>query len=130
MAKETEVYIGRRLREARLSRGLSQTALGKRVGVTFQQIQKYEKGANRIGGSRMWDLSCILGVPVSFFFEGLSCSEKYVAVPVKEVLSPLTRHSIQLAKDIDSIRDEPLKLHVIRLVKSLADPRLTNSSRV
>ena len=75
MAKETEVYIGRRLREARLSRGLSQTALGKRVGVTFQQIQKYEKGANRIGGSRMWDLSCILGVPVSFFFEGLSCSE-------------------------------------------------------
>jgi transcriptional regulator with XRE-family HTH domain len=54
MAKIAETHIGRRLREARLLRGLSQTALGKRVGVTFQQIQKYERGVNRIGGSRLW----------------------------------------------------------------------------
>ena len=128
MAKATEAHIGRRLREARLSRGLSQTALGKRVGVTFQQIQKYERGANRIGGSRLWSLSCILGVPVGYFFEGLSCAEFHSVAASQEELPPLSRDSLQVAKHIELIRDKPLRLQVARLVKSLSDPELVNGA--
>ena len=121
MPRETDVHIGRRLREARLARGLSQGALGKKLGVTFQQVQKYESGANRIGGSRLWDISRILDVTVSYFFEGLSSANtsKAAEQPGDEPEAPLTRRSLQLAKAIDSIRDEAIKLQVLRLVKAI-----------
>jgi transcriptional regulator with XRE-family HTH domain len=86
MPRETDIHIGRQLREARLARGLSQGALGKKLGVTFQQVQKYESGANRIGGSRL----------------------------------PLTRRSLELAKEIDAIEDETVKLQILRLVRAIA----------
>jgi transcriptional regulator with XRE-family HTH domain len=66
-----EAYVGNKVREARTYNGLSQTKLGNMTGVTFQQIQKYEKGVNRIGSSRLYEFSQILRVPVSYFFEGL-----------------------------------------------------------
>jgi transcriptional regulator with XRE-family HTH domain len=66
-----EAYVGNKVREARTYNGLSQSRLGAKVGVTFQQIQKYEKGVNRIGASRLYEFSQILRVPVSYFFEGL-----------------------------------------------------------
>ena len=119
MPRETDVHIGRRLREARLARGLSQGALGKKLGVTFQQVQKYESGANRIGGSRLWDISRILDVAVSYFFEGLSAPNKAVEQADEAGGGPLTRRSLQLAKEIDSIRDEAIKLQVLRLVKAI-----------
>ena len=55
-----------------MARGMSQTELGKRIGVTFQQVQKYERGANRVSASRLFDLSVVLGVPISFFFDDIS----------------------------------------------------------
>lgn len=120
MPRETDIHIGRRLREARLARGLSQGALGKKLGVTFQQVQKYESGANRIGGSRLWDISGILDVPVSYFFEGLPNSGKAAtAGRAEQGDAPLTRRSLQLAKEIDSIRDETVKLQVLRLIKAI-----------
>jgi transcriptional regulator with XRE-family HTH domain len=61
--------IGRRIRARRLAVGMSQSALGGRLGLTFQQIQKYEKGANRVGSGRLEELAGILGVPVGFFFD-------------------------------------------------------------
>jgi transcriptional regulator with XRE-family HTH domain len=61
--------IGRRIRTQRLALGISQAALGEKLGITFQQIQKYEKGVNRIGSGRLEELSRILGVPVGFFFD-------------------------------------------------------------
>jgi transcriptional regulator with XRE-family HTH domain len=64
-----DVHVGRRLREMRLLRGLSQSALGKRLGVTFQQIQKYERGANRLSASMLWHAAEALNVPVSSFFD-------------------------------------------------------------
>jgi transcriptional regulator with XRE-family HTH domain len=64
-----DVYAGNRLREARLLIGLSQTALGLRLGVTFQQIQKYERGANRMSASKLWRAAQSLNVPVSYFFD-------------------------------------------------------------
>ena len=65
-----DVEVGHRIRIHRMARGMSQSHLGEKLGVTFQQVQKYEKGSNRIGASRLQQISLILQVPVSFFFEG------------------------------------------------------------
>ena len=64
-------HVGNRIRLRRLDIGCSQTKLPKAVGVTFQQVQKYEKGTNRIAASRLYKLAKILGVPITFFFDGL-----------------------------------------------------------
>ena len=68
VADPVDVHVGSRVRLRRTLLGLSQERLGEAVGLTFQQIQKYERGANRIGASRMYDLAHVLDVPVSFFF--------------------------------------------------------------
>ena len=69
---KVDKHVGERLRSRRWLAGMTQSQLGDAVGIRFQQIQKYESGANRISASRLWDLSKALDVPVSFFFEGLS----------------------------------------------------------
>ena len=67
---QTDKHVGGRVRMGRLKLEMSQSKLGEAVGLTFQQIQKYEKGTNRVGASRLQQFSNILGVPGSFFFEG------------------------------------------------------------
>ncbi|MDA0238647.1 MAG: helix-turn-helix transcriptional regulator, partial [Proteobacteria bacterium] len=67
-----DIHVGSRVRLRRTLLGLSQEKLGEAVGLTFQQIQKYERGANRIGASRLYDLSNILDVPVSYFYEDMA----------------------------------------------------------
>ncbi len=69
--RPVDVHVGGRVRARRTLIGMSQTELGKRVGLTFQQIQKYENGMNRIAASRLWRCSLILGQPISWFFEGI-----------------------------------------------------------
>ncbi len=69
--RPVDVHVGGRVKARRKLIGMSQKELGKRVGLTFQQIQKYEKGMNRIGASRLWQFSLILGRPISWFFEGI-----------------------------------------------------------
>lgn len=65
-----DVHVGRKIREARVLNGLSQTALAQKVGITFQQLQKYESAANRVSCSRLYDLARVLGVPAQSFFTG------------------------------------------------------------
>jgi transcriptional regulator with XRE-family HTH domain len=67
-----DVHVGARVRLRRTLLGLSQEKLGEAIGLTFQQVQKYERGANRIGASRLWELSGVLDVPVQFFFGEMS----------------------------------------------------------
>lgn len=67
-----DAHIGSRIRMARLARGMTQEKLANKLKLTFQQVQKYEKGTNRVGGSRMHEIATILSVPVSFFYEGTS----------------------------------------------------------
>ena len=74
--RPVDVHVGRRLRERRVLVGLSLEELGDRVGLTYQQVQKYETGFNRMGASRLWEMSHILGVPVGWFFEGIKGSGK------------------------------------------------------
>ena len=72
MKHPVDVHVGKRIRHRRWMVGMTQQQLAERVGIKFQQIQKYETGMNRVSASRLWDISEALGAPVSFFFEGLS----------------------------------------------------------
>jgi transcriptional regulator with XRE-family HTH domain len=71
MPHPVDVHVGKRIRHRRWTLGTTQQQLADRVGIKFQQIQKYETGANRVSASRLWDIAQALGVPVSFFFEGM-----------------------------------------------------------
>lgn len=81
MTHPVDVHVGKRVRHRRWLIGMTQQQLAEQVGIKFQQIQKYETGANRISASRLWDIADALSVPVSFFFEGLEEAEK--AAPEK-----------------------------------------------
>lgn len=71
MKHPVDVHVGKRVRHRRWMTGMTQQQLAERVGIKFQQIQKYETGMNRISASRLWDIADALDAPVSFFFEGL-----------------------------------------------------------
>jgi transcriptional regulator with XRE-family HTH domain len=72
MSHPVDVHVGKRIRHRRWMNGTTQQQLAEKVGIKFQQIQKYETGMNRVSASRLWDIAAILGVPVSFFFEGFT----------------------------------------------------------
>src|SRR4051812_15152475 len=99
----TDKYVGARVRMRRMMLGMSQEKLGDALGLTFQQVQKYEKGSNRIGASRLQHIAQILQVPVSFFFEGGPAGE--VSRGAADLASPAyvsdflaTRDGLTLAK--------------------------------
>lgn len=71
MMHPVDVYVGQRIRQRRCLIGMTQQQLAEQVGIKFQQIQKYETGANRVSASRLWEISDALAVPVSYFFEGV-----------------------------------------------------------
>ena len=81
MAHRVDVHVGQRIRQRRWLTGMTQQKLAMLVGIKFQQIQKYETGANRVSASRLWDIADALDVPVSFFFEGLRAEDEEVQVP-------------------------------------------------
>ncbi len=76
MKHPVDIHVGKRVRHRRWLNGMTQQQLAEKVGIKFQQIQKYETGMNRVSASRLWDISDALGVPVSFFFEGLTAGEQ------------------------------------------------------
>src|SRR5690349_21040081 len=118
-------HVGSRVRMRRMMLSTSQEKLGEALGLTFQQVQKYEKGTNRIGASRLQQISTILGVPVSFFFEGApgheggkagmadSASSAYVV----DFLS--TTEGLQLNKAFVRIKDPKVRRRVVDLVATL-----------
>lgn len=75
MKHPVDVYVGKRVRQRRWMVGMTQQQLAEKVGIKFQQIQKYETGMNRVSASRLWDISEALGVKISFFFDGLEGSD-------------------------------------------------------
>jgi len=90
-----DVFVGQRLRMLRALQGLSQTALAKELGITFQQLQKYETGANRISAGRLWQAAKIFGVPPSHFFQGLGQDND----PAADILN--TRAGLELVRDFE-----------------------------
>lgn len=119
-------HVGSRVRMRRVLIGMSQEKLGEALGLTFQQVQKYEKGTNRIGASRLQQISSILAVPVSFFFEGAPGSEQTKpgmsdgasSAYVVDFLS--TTEGLQLNKAFVRIKDPKVRKRVVDLVATLS----------
>ena len=119
-------HVGSRVRMRRMMLGMSQEKLGDALGLTFQQVQKYEKGVNRIGAGRLFEVARILNVPVDFFYEGLNAGSPSAAnesdassPPVMEFVS--SGEGLQLSLAFMKIKDAKVRKRVLDLVKSLAD---------
>jgi len=127
-----DIHVGGRVRLRRTLLGFSQEKLGDAVGLTFQQIQKYERGANRIGASRLFQLSRILDVAISYFFEdlpaGLKTTEGQVVQGLRErdqkTLEPdplARRETLELVRAYYKIADPKVRKRLFELTKSLAN---------
>jgi transcriptional regulator with XRE-family HTH domain len=119
-----DIHVGRRLRFRRMMLGMSQEKLGAELGLTFQQIQKYEKGSNRIGASRLYDIARILAVPVGFFFEELPNTGPSRGFNTAESASIMeflgSPEGNALVASFAAIRDAATRRRILDLVKTLA----------
>ncbi len=111
MPHTVDVHVGTRVREARAARGMSQEKLGNALGISFQQVQKYEKGTNRIGSSRLWAIANALQVPITFFYDGMEYDGAVDS-------SFLPRRTIRMAQAIDSIEDARVRHQILNLIKA------------
>jgi len=125
-ANPVDGQVGNRVRLRRMLVGMSQERLGEHLGLTFQQVQKYEKGVNRIGAGRLYQVAQILGVPINYFYEGvIEQSAESIrngdssTPPVMEFLS--SGEGLQLTLAFMRIKDSKVRKRVIDLVKSLAE---------
>jgi len=114
-----DMHVGKRVRLRRTLLGMSQEQLGGELNITFQQVQKYERGGNRIGSSRLWDISQILDVPVNYFFDDMS-----------EITMKSSPRKVLQGADVSSISDEQIKdpmarretLELVRTYYSIEKP--------
>lgn len=138
-----DAYVGSRVRTRRLMLGMSQERLAEQIGVTFQQVQKYEKGTNRIGASRLQAIAGVLAVPVAFFFQQDNSqplnTDGLGAINGLEDLSDFltSKEGLSLNKAFMKINDPSIRQSVLTLIKSLGSasdalpdhlPRATNVS--
>jgi len=126
-----DVHVGQRIRRRRTLLGMSQEQLGAELNVTFQQVQKYERGSNRVSASRLWDISQILDVDISFFFDEMS-NETKAQSPRRvskgggeadagpKVRDPMARReTLELVRNYYSIEDAHTRKKVAELLKSI-----------
>ncbi len=123
-------YVGSRIRGRRLGLGMSQTKLGDAINVTFQQVQKYENGTNRVGASNLYKISKVLNVEVGYFFHEMPDSNVEMGrdhglsdqPQASFDVDPLTsKDAIELSHNYYGIEDEHVRKHIFQLVKSLAE---------
>ena len=113
-----DILVGQRLRAARLAKDMSQAALGQAIGITFQQIQKYEIGKHRVGTGRLHAMAEVLGVPVSYFFEGAKSSDPTATMArLTEALS--TKEGVRIAACLARIRDRNLRRRIADLLEEI-----------
>lgn len=118
-ADEIDVHVGKRLREARRLAGMSQQDLASLMGVTFQQVQKYERGANRISASRLYTLSRTLGTTTEYFFEEV-CADTLLSMAASD-MGHAGRHEILLlVRGFQQIGDAEVRACLQRLIGSLS----------
>jgi transcriptional regulator with XRE-family HTH domain len=129
-ANSIDVHVGSRVRLRRMVLGMSQEKLGEQLGLTFQQVQKYEKGVNRIGAGRLFDLSHVLGVPIQFFYEDAPSyaiegsshggfAERSSENDIVDFIA--TREGLELNKAFVRVTDARVRRSLIELIRSLAD---------
>ena len=123
-ANPVDAHVGYRVRVRRMLIGMSQERLGELLGLTFQQVQKYERGINRIGAGRLFEVAEILGVPISFFYEGVdgvqAAGEAGGGQPsaVMDFLS--SSEGIQLSTAFMSIKDVKVRRRILDLVRTIS----------
>jgi len=125
-ASPVDLHVGTRIRMRRQLMNMSQEKLGNSLGVTFQQVQKYERGTNRVGASRLWDISRILDVPISFFYEGLDNDFEYVQAAEGDQMPIVydfinSSDGVALARAISKIKSKAVRRQILELARSLAD---------
>jgi transcriptional regulator with XRE-family HTH domain len=132
-----DVHVGSRIRLRRTLMGMSQERLGDSLGLTFQQVQKYERGVNRVGASRLYDLSRVLDVPISFFFDdmpenrgqatngvaGFAERPEGYGAPADDPLAK--RETLELVRAYYRITDPAVRKRVFDLIKSMGPPDAT-----
>ncbi len=111
--RPVDVHVGGRVKAGRTLSGMSQEELGKHVGLTFGQIQKYEKGRDRIAASRLWRFSLILGQPISWFFEGIGEQKRKGDDPLA------IREALQLVQYLSAC-DRDVQKHLAAMIKAVA----------
>ncbi len=124
-----DVYVGRRLRLKRTILGLSQESVGKQIGVTFQQIQKYERGINRMGASRLYDFARALGVQIAYFFDGYGdyVIEEDSALAMNEPAATKfegekinNRETMEVMRAYYRIKNPAVRKRIVDLIKAMA----------
>jgi len=127
-ANPIDAHVGHRVRLRRMLNGMSQERLGELLGLTFQQVQKYEKGVNRIGAGRLYEIASILGVHISFFYEDIEVDVAQGAaslggsrehLPVMEFMS--SGEGIQLSVAFMRVKDVKVRRKILELVRSLSE---------
>lgn len=119
MSHPIDIHVGRKLKEARTLRRMSQTDVARRLKLSFQQIQKYEIGSNRIAASRLFELSQILDVPVHYFFDGV---QEGGDAPAPQ--DP----SLQIVTAIASIQDETIKSRIVTFIEDVSGRTVAKSA--
>jgi transcriptional regulator with XRE-family HTH domain len=112
-ASDIDKHVGVRIRERRIMMGSSQQQMADMIGVTYQQAHKYERGINRISAGRLYEISQVLGVPVSYFFDGLEQSSD-------QPVAPRQRMCLELARNFLSIENERHQEALSRMARTLA----------
>jgi transcriptional regulator with XRE-family HTH domain len=132
--QDIDTHVGKRLRLRRTMMGLSQEALAKAVGITFQQVQKYEKGANAMNANRLFEFGQFMHVPVSYFFEGLDQAAQEsgeMAVGMAEEADKFDhghkgvsdRESLEMMKAFKRIKEQVVRKRLSDLVRAIAENR-------
>ncbi len=115
-----DIEIGKRVRRARVAAGLTQTQLADQLGITFQQVQKYEKGVNRIGGGRLYKIARILGVKITYFFDDVEHLLDPEMVPAGTIeVGAISDRTIRAARALADILDEDLQKRMLQLIAVL-----------
>ena len=125
--KPVDIHVGARIRRRRVLLGLSQEKLAQAIGLTFQQLQKYESGANRVSSSRLYQLAKLLGEPISFFFDDMPPEISGKAPGLSEAAEPLDpgllakRETLEFVRNYHRIPDGEMRRHVYDLVQTIAE---------
>ncbi len=119
-----DIHVGSRLRQRRTMLGMNQAGLGKMLDLSFQQIQKYERGTNRIGASRLFQLSRILDVPIDFFFEGVpkdGAPRESGSKATAETADPRSkRETLELVRAFTKIPDQAVRKRLLEVAKAIS----------
>ncbi len=120
---DVDIHVGARIRARRRVLGMTQEQLAEALGITFQQVQKYERGTNRVSASKLFETAKALSTPMAYFFEGLAEFDRDSPVDEHELMTArfyMTDEGVQLAADFPRIQSKKVRRRLIELVRTLA----------